>query len=67
MEAYQERVIAEKAELDEKIDKLENFIFRSGGRWFDVPEDERLRLTKQFGYMMDYSRILKERIAAFGK
>jgi hypothetical protein len=65
MEAYQERVVAEKNELDVKLRKLEDFIFRSGGRWFDVEEDERLRMVKQYGYMSDYSRILGERIANF--
>ena len=65
MEPYQERVVAEKKELDEKLVKLENFIFRSGGKWFDVPEAERLRMTKQYCHMSDYSAILGERIAVF--
>jgi len=65
MEAYQERVVVEKRELDEKLRKLEDFIFRSGGKWFDVPDAERLRMTKQYCHMSDYSRILGERIAAF--
>ena len=65
MEPYQERVVVEKKELDEKLAKLENFIFRSGGKWFDVPDAERLRMVKQYGHMSDYSRILGERIAAF--
>lgn len=67
MEPYQERVIEEKKALDEKLGKLETFIFRSGGKWFDVPEDERLRMVRQYGCMMDYSRVLGERIDAFGK
>lgn len=67
MEPYQERVIEEKKELDQKLLKLENFIFRSNGKWFDVAEDERLRMVKQYGYMSDYSRVLGERIAAFAK
>ena len=65
MEAYQERVIAERAELDEKLSKLEWFIFRQPEKWFNVPEDERLRMVKQYTHMMDYARILAERIAAF--
>jgi hypothetical protein len=63
MEPYQERVVLEKKELDEKLAELENFIF--GGKWFDVPEAERLRMVKQYGHMSDYSGILGERIAAF--
>ena len=65
MQPYQERVVAEKAELDEKLGKLETFIFRGAGKWFDVLAAERLRMTKQYCHMMDYSRVLGERIAAF--
>jgi len=65
MEPYMERVITEKAELDDKISKLENFIFRSGGKWFDVHDAERLRMVKQYCHMRDYSTILGERIANF--
>jgi hypothetical protein len=65
MEPHQERVVAEKKELDEKLAKLETFIFRGQGKWFDVPDAERLRMTKQYCHMMDYSRVLGERIAAF--
>jgi len=65
MEAYQERVVAEKTELDDKLGKLENFIFRSGGKWFDVPDPERIRMVKQYCHMKDYSGILGERIANF--
>jgi hypothetical protein len=64
MEAYQERVVVEKEQLDEKIKKLEDFIFRTT-KFFDVPDDERLRLVKQYGYMKDYSSILGQRIANF--
>lgn len=64
---YQERVVIEKRELDLKINKLETFIFRSGGEWFDIPAEERLRLTRQYCYMADYSAVLAERIAAFKK
>ncbi len=67
MELYQERVVVEKKELDDKLVKLKNFIFRSGGKWLDVPDAERLRMVKQYGYMSDYSRILGERIAAFAE
>lgn len=65
MEPYQQRVVSEKQELDVKLLKLEDFIFRSGGKWFEVPDAERLRMVKQYGHMSDYSRILGERIAAF--
>lgn len=65
MQLYPERVAEEKQELDVKLKKLEDFIFRSGGKWFDVPDVERLRMVKQYGHMCDYSRVLGERIVAF--
>lgn len=65
MQPYQERVVQEKQELDEKLTKLEAFIFRGVGKWFELSESERLRMTKQYCYMMDYSKVLGERIAAF--
>lgn len=65
MEAYQERVVAEKAELDVKVKKLEEFIYRGGQKFESLPDAERLRLTKQYCHMKDYSGILGERIAAF--
>lgn len=63
MSAFQQRVIEEKAALDEKIDKLDRF---SEGTIFDgLPEDEQARLEHQLEYMYLYSDVLGERIAAF--
>jgi hypothetical protein len=63
MEAYQERVVVEKAELDEKRRRLGFFIgsevFRS------LPSEERNRLEQQAIAMTTYSNILGERIANF--
>jgi hypothetical protein len=64
MEAFQERVIQEKKELDVKIESLATFI--NGNRYFEsLPEAERFRLYAQHRVMVDYSAILGERIAAF--
>lgn len=64
MEAWQDRVIAEKRELDEKIVKLAEFI--SGNASFDVlPTEERGLLRAQRDTMLDYSDILKQRIDRF--
>ena len=63
MEAYQERVVAEKRELDEKLAKLSAF-----GRtdlFASLPEGEQGRLNRQHAVMEEYSRILGERIEAF--
>jgi hypothetical protein len=64
MEAYQQRVIDEKRELDEKLTKLKAFI-TDGDRFFQVPELERERLVRQLQHMADYSSVLRERIVAF--
>lgn len=65
MQPYQERVVQEKKELDEKIGKLD--MFRYGSVYLTLSEEERLRLTRQFVHMKDYSDVLGERIAAFSK
>jgi hypothetical protein len=64
MQPHQERVVFEKRELDEKLDKLKAFI--EGSPAFKaLPEDERSRLNRQFDVMAEYSSILTQRIDAF--
>lgn len=63
MQPHQERVVAEKKDLDDKRIKLGAFI---DGKIYPVlPEAERNRLTQQAIAMTTYSTILGERIAAF--
>ncbi len=63
MEAYKERVIAEKVELDGKIEKLRGFI---GSEVFDVVSlEEQKRMRRQELIMQLYSDVLEERIVAF--
>jgi hypothetical protein len=63
MEPYQERVVAEKNDLDEKIRKLTAFV---GGTLFaSLSDQERSRLSIQLQHMNGYSEILGQRIAAF--
>jgi hypothetical protein len=60
---FQERVVAEKSELDERLEKLDAF-----GRtelFENLPSEEQGRLNRQHSVMEEYSRILGERIAAF--
>jgi len=64
VEAYQERVIKEKAALDEKIKKLGSFIDKSPITG-TLPKLEQSRLCAQFFVMTGYSAILADRIAAF--
>jgi hypothetical protein len=63
MEAYKQRVIDEKTELDTKLNKLAAFLHTTT---FDalLPEEQR-RLWLQQIFMQQYSTILGERIAAF--
>jgi hypothetical protein len=63
MQPHQERVVTEKNQLDEKIDKLDTF--RAGTIFPTLPEDEQGRLNKQLSFMRSYSGVLADRIAAF--
>lgn len=65
MKPHEERVVAEKAELDEKCTKLTAFTFT--GIFAELPSDERDRLNRQHAIMEQYSKVLGERIAAFPK
>jgi hypothetical protein len=60
---HQERVVLERAELDARANRLEDFI--SGEKFPELAHDEQARLLAQHSTMTDYSRILAERIAAF--
>lgn len=60
---HQQRVIDEKAELDTKLANLIPFL--SSDTCHSLPFDERGRLKRQSEIMVDYSKILGERIAAF--
>lgn len=62
MEAYQERVIEEKKQLDERLTKLIAFLDNAGRR---VPPDELHRLGEQREVMLKYSSILADRITNF--
>lgn len=61
MEAYQERVMKEKEDLDIKIHKLGLFLYQN-----KVSEEETNLLEKQLTAMEEYSDVLRERIFLFG-
>lgn len=63
-EPYQHRAAAEKAELDEKLQKLDIFI--RGDAYKALPGIEQVLLLEQALYMAFYSAVLGRRIAAFG-
>jgi hypothetical protein len=63
MQDFQQRVVDEKAELSDKVDKLESFV--GGSIYASLPPDEQSRLTRQHLIMQLYEQVLSERIAAF--
>jgi hypothetical protein len=63
MEPYQERVVAERADLHRKIDDLAKFM-DSMTAW-GLDDDKRRRLIVQLRHMNDYRDALDERIATF--
>lgn len=65
MAPHQERVVLEKAELDAKLSGLSAFI--NWQVFISIGWDEINRLVEQRHHMTEYSRILGERIAAFGQ
>lgn len=60
---HQERVIAEKKELDERGNKLDQFILSE--KFGTLPAAEQERMKRQLEIMGKYSEVLGERIAAF--
>ena len=61
---HQQRVVTEKADLDERLGRL--FAFFQTQTFEALPEAERSRLRNQARFMDGYSAVLQERIAAFG-
>lgn len=64
LQPYQSRVVSEKAELDEKLTKLRDFLGTETFAGLDGAEKDRLQ--RQADHMSAYSSVLGERIAAFG-
>ena len=64
MDGYKERVILEKEQLDEKIKKLNDFFTTE--IYAKLPDNESTLLSKQQRAMMQYSEILKQRVALWG-
>jgi len=64
MEEYQQRVIEEKIQLDEKLLRLHNFL--SSDKLKDLDLDDQNLLVEQEHAMKIYSIILWNRINRFG-
>jgi len=63
MNDYKERVVAEKSELDIKIEKLRSFL--ASEKVATLVADDILLLTEQLRTMNAYSKILRQRIDKF--
>ncbi len=63
MQAFQQRVVDEKKELDSKLNALDRFFSTSIFANLDPAEKSRLRSQAEF--MLRYADVLGERIAAF--
>lgn len=65
LEPYQIRVIQEKQELDQKLEKLKSYM--ESAHFADLPEYDRKLLEFQAMTMTHYSLILETRIVEFGR
>ena len=63
---HQLRVVAERNELQSRLEKLAAFI-SSSPNFRTVDEEEQIRLLHQQDYMGNYLNVLNLRIAAFTK
>ena len=63
LQPHQQRVVDERRELDERRQKLSEFI--RGDVYLSLPVQERSLLRKQAKVMRQYSDLLGERIAVF--
>lgn len=63
MEAYQQRVIEEHAELDRRLDKLQ--AFRDSTEYRILPREEQVLLNRQAVCMEGLLEVLAERIKRF--
>ncbi len=63
MEEHNQRVVEEKRQLDERLNKLEAFI--KSETFKGLNNSEQYWLEKQAGVMADYSYVLGERLVRF--
>lgn len=65
MEAFIERIIIEKDELQDKVTKLENFI--NGEKFKELKGLEQVYLKEQLKFMRGYLSVLRQRINFYNK
>ena len=65
MEAFVERMIVEKDELQDKVTKLENFV--NGEKIKELKGLEQVYLKEQLSFMRGYLSVLRQRINFYNK
>lgn len=65
MQPYQQRVLAERDELEKRLEKINGFI--ASGSFYSVPDAEKDRLNRQSHHMFWYLQVLDERIDAWSE
>ncbi|MGP1494957.1 MAG: crAss001_48 related protein [Streptobacillus sp.] len=65
MEAFVERMIVEKDELQDKVTKLENFV--NGEKFKELKGLEQVYLKEQLKFMRGYLSVLRQRINFYNK
>ena len=65
MEAFVERMIVEKDELQDKVTKLENFV--NGEKFKELKGLEQVYLKEQLTHMRAYLSVLRQRINFYKK
>lgn len=63
MEDWQQRVVQEQKELQERLDKL--MMFLDTEKFYKLPQEDKKLFWKQFYGMIDYNEALKLRIEKF--
>lgn len=65
MEAFIERIVVEKDELQDKVTKLENFV--TGEKFKELKGLEQVYLKEQLKFMRGYLSVLRQRINFYNK
>ena len=65
MEAFVERMITEKDELQDRVTKLENFV--NGEKFKELKGLEQIYLKEQLKFMRGYLSVLRQRINFYNK
>ena len=65
MEAFVERMITEKDELQDRVTKLENFV--NGEKFKELKGLEQVYLKEQLKFMRGYLSVVRQRINFYNK